>query len=176
MREFVSVHTFDEHPGVGTLLLSRPPKNALTRQMCREIVSAAAEIGSRDDLSAVILFGGHEIFFAGDDTAVLQTLTAEEAAVFVQHAQADGYTLLVFSGAQHAFAEAPKICSNQPNAPGEGRPLDLLDGRAKRRRKMRRHDDQLEVDFGMRCQVLKRPVKMAVVSARAGNRCDGALH
>jgi len=80
VREFVSIHTFDEHPGIATLLLSRPPTNALTRQMCREIVSAATEIAARDDVSAVILFGGHEIFCAGDDTAVLQTLNAEEAA------------------------------------------------------------------------------------------------
>lgn len=80
MREFVSVHTLDEHPGIATLLLSRPPTNALTRQMCREIISAAAELGARDDIAAVILFGGHEIFCAGDDATVLQTLNAEEAA------------------------------------------------------------------------------------------------
>ncbi len=80
MREFVSVHTLDDHPGVATLLLSRPPTNALTRQMCREIVEAVTEVGARDDIAAVILFGGHEIFCAGDDVTVLQTLNAEEAA------------------------------------------------------------------------------------------------
>ncbi len=80
MREFVSIHTLDEHPGIATLLLSRPPTNALTRQMCREIIAAAAELGARDDIAAVIVFGGHEIFCAGDDVAVLQTLNAEEAA------------------------------------------------------------------------------------------------
>ena len=81
MREFVSIHTLDEHPGIATLLLSRPPTNALTRQMCREIIAAAAELDGRDDIAAVILFGGHEIFCAGDDVTVLQTLNAEEAAV-----------------------------------------------------------------------------------------------
>ena len=35
---------------------------------------------ARDDIAAVILFGGHEIFSAGDDMTVLQTLNAEEAA------------------------------------------------------------------------------------------------
>lgn len=80
MREFVSVHTLDEHPGIATLLLSRPPTNALTRQVCREIISAAAELGARDDIAAAILFGGHEIFCAGDDVTVRQTLNAEEAA------------------------------------------------------------------------------------------------
>ena len=52
----------------------------MTRQMCREIIAAAAELGDRDDIAAVIVFGGHEIFCAGDDVAVLETLNAEEAA------------------------------------------------------------------------------------------------
>jgi enoyl-CoA hydratase len=80
VREFVGVHTLDEHPGIATLLLSRPPTNALTRQVCREIIAAAAELGERDDIAAVILFGGHEIFCAGDDVAVLQTFDAHEVA------------------------------------------------------------------------------------------------
>jgi enoyl-CoA hydratase len=80
VREFVSIHTFDGHPGIATLLLSRPPTNGLTRQMYREIVDAAGEVASRDDIAAVIVFGGHEIFSAGDDVAVLQTLNAQEAA------------------------------------------------------------------------------------------------
>jgi enoyl-CoA hydratase len=81
MNEFVSVHTSDEQPGIATLLLSRPPTNALTRQMYREIVSAAADLGQRDDICAVIVFGGHEIFSAGDDMPELSTLNADEAAV-----------------------------------------------------------------------------------------------
>ena len=51
MNEFVCVHTSDEQPGIATLLLSRPPTNALTRQVCREIVAAAAELGQRDDIA-----------------------------------------------------------------------------------------------------------------------------
>jgi enoyl-CoA hydratase len=79
MNEFVSVHTSDEHPGIATLLLSRPPTNALTRQVYREIISAAADLGRRDHICAVILFGGHEIFSAGDDMPELRSLSAEEA-------------------------------------------------------------------------------------------------
>ena len=74
MNEFVSVHTSDEHPGIATLLLSRPPTNALTRQVYRELVGAAADVGGRDDVRAVIVFGGHEIFSAGDDVPELRTL------------------------------------------------------------------------------------------------------
>ena len=81
MNEFVSVHTSDEQPGIATLLLSRPPTNALTRQVYREIVSAAADLRHRDDLFAVVLFGGHEIFSAGDDMPELRTLSADEAEV-----------------------------------------------------------------------------------------------
>jgi enoyl-CoA hydratase len=81
MNEFVSVHTSDEQPGIATLLLSRPPTNALTRQVYREIVSAAADFDRRDDICAVILFGGHEIFSAGDDMPELRTLSADEAEV-----------------------------------------------------------------------------------------------
>ena len=44
--------------------------------MYREIIAAAAEVGARDDVAAVILFGGHEIFSAGDDVPELRTLTA----------------------------------------------------------------------------------------------------
>ena len=74
MNEFVSVHTSDEQPGIATLLLSRPPTNAMTRQVYREIISAATDLGRREDISAVILFGGHEIFSAGDDMPELRTL------------------------------------------------------------------------------------------------------
>lgn len=79
MNEFVSIHTSDDQPGVATLLLSRPPTNALTRQVYREIACAAADLGRRDDTAAVILFGGHEIFSAGDDMPELATLSAAES-------------------------------------------------------------------------------------------------
>src|SRR4029079_10919515 len=81
MNEFVSVHTSDEQSGIATLLLSRPPTNALTRQVYREIVSAAADLDHSDDIYAFILFGGHEIFSAGDDMPELSTLSADEADI-----------------------------------------------------------------------------------------------
>lgn len=81
MNEFVSIHTSDEQPGIATLLLSRPPTNALTRQVYREIASACEELSGRDNLNAVIVFGGHEIFSAGDDVPELRTLNADEAGV-----------------------------------------------------------------------------------------------
>jgi enoyl-CoA hydratase len=79
VNEFVSVYVSDERPGVGTVVLSRPPTNKLTRQAYREIEAAAAEVGARDDVDAVIVFGGHEIFSAGDDLDELRTLNASRA-------------------------------------------------------------------------------------------------
>ena len=81
LREFVIVVVSDgsQDAGLAMLLLSRPPTNAMTRQVYREIVAAADELGQRDDVAAVILFGGHEIFSAGDDLPELRTLSPDEA-------------------------------------------------------------------------------------------------
>jgi enoyl-CoA hydratase len=81
MNEFVRVYVGDERPGVGTIVLSRPPSNLLTRQACREIVAVATEIGRRGDVAGIILFGGHEIFSAGDDLEELRSLDPAEAEV-----------------------------------------------------------------------------------------------
>ncbi len=88
MNEFVSVHTGHDEPRIATLLLSRPPTNALTRQVYREIVDAAAELRARPDLAAIIVFGGHEIFSAGEDMPELQTLDQVEAAAAAELCQA----------------------------------------------------------------------------------------
>ena len=84
VSEFVSIHVDAERPGVGTLVLSRPPTNAMTRQVYREIGQAAAEVARRDDIAAVIIFGGHEIFSAGDDMPQLRTLAVSEAETWAQ--------------------------------------------------------------------------------------------
>jgi len=80
VNEFVGVHVGDEHPGIGTIVVNRPPTNTITRQVCRELITAAAEVSRRAEITAVIVFGGHEIFCAGDDLAVRATLDAREAA------------------------------------------------------------------------------------------------
>jgi enoyl-CoA hydratase len=76
VREFVTLVVDD---GIGTLVLSRPPGNALTRQMCREIGEAAAELGGDPAVSAVIVYGGHEVFCAGDDVPELRRLQPGDA-------------------------------------------------------------------------------------------------
>jgi enoyl-CoA hydratase len=79
VREFVSIHVGEQYPGLGILLITRMPTNALTRQAHRELISAAAELAERSDISAVVLFGGHEMFSAGDDVPELRTLNRDEA-------------------------------------------------------------------------------------------------
>ena len=98
LSEFVSVHLGEDHPGVGTLVLSRPPTNAMTRQVYREIEGAAAEVSRREDIAAVIVFGGHEIFSAGDDMPQLRALTAPEAESWIREHR----------GAVEAVAAIPK--------------------------------------------------------------------
>ena len=96
LSEFVSVHLDPGHPGVGTLVLSRPPTNALTRQVYREIEQAAAEVSQHDGIAAVILFGGHEIFSAGDDMPQLRALSTSEAESWLSahHAAVDAITAI----------------------------------------------------------------------------------
>jgi len=79
VSEFVSVHLSERHPGIGTVVLTREPTNALTRQAYRELASAAVELSQRTDVTSVILYGGHEIFSAGDDMGELHTLDRAEA-------------------------------------------------------------------------------------------------
>ena len=56
----------------------------MTRQVYREIGAAAAEVARREEIAAVIIFGGHEIFSAGDDMPQLRPLTASEAETWAR--------------------------------------------------------------------------------------------
>lgn len=82
--EFVSVHVAGDRPGVGVIGLSRPARNTITRQVCREIVAACDEVSRRDEIVAVLVFGGHDIFSAGDDVEELRVLDPADAAAAVQ--------------------------------------------------------------------------------------------
>jgi enoyl-CoA hydratase len=64
MGEFVRLEVAD---GVGTLRLDRPKMNALNVQVQEEIRAAATEASERDDVKAVVLYGGDKVFAAGAD-------------------------------------------------------------------------------------------------------------
>lgn len=63
-RELVRLEVAD---GVATMRLDRPKMNALDVQMQEEIRSAAIEATERDDVKAVVVWGGERVFAAGAD-------------------------------------------------------------------------------------------------------------
>jgi enoyl-CoA hydratase/carnithine racemase len=64
MGEFVRLEVAE---GVGTIRLDRPKMNALNVQVQEEIRAAATEASERDDVRAVVVYGGERVFAAGAD-------------------------------------------------------------------------------------------------------------
>ena len=62
--EFVRLEVAD---GVATMRLDRPKMNALNVQVQEEIRAAAHEATERDDVKAVVVWGGERVFAAGAD-------------------------------------------------------------------------------------------------------------
>lgn len=61
--------------GVATLRLDRPPMNALSVQVQEKIRAAVAEATERDDVKAVVLYGGERLFAAGADVKEMATMS-----------------------------------------------------------------------------------------------------
>lgn len=64
MGEFVRL---DIDGAVATIRLDRPPANAISRQVSDELRDVVLEAGERDDVRAVVVWGGPKIFAAGAD-------------------------------------------------------------------------------------------------------------
>ncbi|MGZ4650843.1 MAG: enoyl-CoA hydratase/isomerase family protein, partial [Kineosporiaceae bacterium] len=64
MGEFVRLEV---EGGIGTIRLDRPKMNALNGAVQEEIRAAATEAAERDDVHAVIVYGGERVFAAGAD-------------------------------------------------------------------------------------------------------------
>jgi enoyl-CoA hydratase/carnithine racemase len=64
VAEFVRVEVED---GVGTIRVDRPKMNALNAQVQEEIRAAATECTEREDVKAVVVWGGERVFAAGAD-------------------------------------------------------------------------------------------------------------
>jgi enoyl-CoA hydratase/carnithine racemase len=62
--EFVRLEVAD---GVGTIRLDRPKMNALNEQVQEEIRALAGEAATREDVKAVVVYGGERVFAAGAD-------------------------------------------------------------------------------------------------------------
>ncbi|POX56550.1 enoyl-CoA hydratase [Streptomyces sp. Ru71] len=60
--------------GVGTLRLDRPPMNALDVATQDRLKELAEEAGRRDDVRAVVVYGGEKVFAAGADIKEMQAM------------------------------------------------------------------------------------------------------
>ena len=71
MPPFVSLQVED---GVGTIRLDRPKMNAIDEQLHREVRAAAMEASEREDVRAVVIYGGERVFAAGADIKAMSQL------------------------------------------------------------------------------------------------------
>jgi enoyl-CoA hydratase/carnithine racemase len=72
VSEFVRLEVAD---GIGTIRLERPPMNALNAQVQEELRAAAADATDRDDVRAVVVYGGPKVFAAGADVKEMSEMS-----------------------------------------------------------------------------------------------------
>ena len=77
MTEFVSLEVDN---GVGTIRLNRPPMNALNRQVQEELLVVSGEATAREDVRAVVVYGGEKTFAAGADVKEMAKLSYSDMA------------------------------------------------------------------------------------------------
>lgn len=83
--------TLEVSAGVGTIRLNRPPMNALdiaTQDLLKDLAEEAA---ARDDVRAVVLYGGEKVFAAGADIKEMQAMD-HRAMVLRAKALQDSFT------------------------------------------------------------------------------------
>ncbi len=76
--EFVHLEV-DAERRVGTVRLDRPPMNALATQVWREIEAVTIEATERDDVGALVVWGGPKVFAAGADIKEFPDWTYQSA-------------------------------------------------------------------------------------------------
>ncbi len=77
MPQSISVQVED---GVATILLERPPMNALNTQVQEEIRAAATECTERSDVRSVVIYGGPKVFAAGADIKEMADMSYADMA------------------------------------------------------------------------------------------------
>ncbi|MGW3307808.1 enoyl-CoA hydratase/isomerase family protein, partial [Streptomyces sp. NPDC001073] len=73
---------FEVTEGVGTIRLDRPPMNALDTETQDGLRALAEEATRREDVRAVIVYGGEKVFAAGADIKEMQRM--DHAAMVVR--------------------------------------------------------------------------------------------
>lgn len=84
MGEVVRLEVED---GVGTIRLDRPPMNAIDGAVRTELRDATVEAAERDDVGAVVLYGGERVFAAGADIGMMAELTPARAKPVIAELQ-----------------------------------------------------------------------------------------
>jgi enoyl-CoA hydratase/carnithine racemase len=75
MGEFVRVEV---EQGVATIRLDRPPMNAINDDLTKQLQDAATQAAQRDDVRAVVVWGGEKIFAAGADVKMMVSMSPRD--------------------------------------------------------------------------------------------------
>ena len=84
MGELVRLEVED---GVGTIRLDRPPMNAINQELTTDLAAVATEATTRDDVRAVVLYGGDRVFAAGADVMMMAPMTPAEIKAMITSLQ-----------------------------------------------------------------------------------------
>jgi enoyl-CoA hydratase/carnithine racemase len=90
MGEFVRVEV---EGGVATIRLDRPPMNAINEDLTTDLQEAATEAAQREDVGAVVIWGGQKIFAAGADVKMMLGLSPREVKPMITTLQ-DAFNLV----------------------------------------------------------------------------------
>jgi enoyl-CoA hydratase/carnithine racemase len=85
--------------GVGTIRLDRPPMNAINEALTADLADAAMEASTRDDVRAVVLYGGEKVFAAGADVKMMAPMSSVQVKSMIAALQE----------VYHLVEEIPKV-------------------------------------------------------------------
>jgi enoyl-CoA hydratase/carnithine racemase len=64
-------------------LVNRPPMNAIDRELTMDLADAATEATTRDDVRAVVIYGGEKVFAAGADVKMMAPMDPAKVKVMI---------------------------------------------------------------------------------------------
>jgi enoyl-CoA hydratase/carnithine racemase len=97
VAEFVSLEVSED--GVGTIQLARPPVNALSAQVSREIGEAVIAAMEDEHVRSVVVTGGNKVFAAGADVKEMRELDASAMQGYIER----------FQGVFDSLGRLPKV-------------------------------------------------------------------